>query len=519
MCESTTYRITRQKGQDLVERFWLNDQEWFQISPRSFVIFFVTCLALASFSGGALNSGGSFDSIGGHISKNTAFYVTMAFTLVSTGHTPAGDSPELMFVPLRHSFPDWKATARAIIGTMLVHTYLVLPASSMVDLSFAIPLACAIMAPLLLAGISKPLDLTGQQSKCEPGLAKSTEEVRFDEATSSTTDWAIDSTLVYSSPKIKCLDLRVLLFGLSVTLFDILCNQYKDEMFVTRWPISAVISISVTAVWLFLETSIPRSRDVEPGTLLLATTALVAIFSHVNFLDAFGLYDDEADPTFTHTMAAPENARHSRPILIALWYTMLTSLVVVNRLLVQRKAEQTVPATNGPPRKDHLLFCFRIEALRINFAWQLRNSSVATCLMFAMIASCLGESWPLEMDTTVAGLLLFALVIGFQLRPTCDNLDDDKRSLYHVAALGFSALMTILAISLSRHGELNALVSDPKRDWKAGTWSALVFYQLFLVISLRLEGRGWCTKLKHVEEPPTGGLQDRGEGTGQENSS
>ncbi len=518
MCESATYRITRHKGQDLVERFWLNDQEWFQISPRSFVIFFVTCLALASFSSGALNSGGSFDSIGGHISKNTAFYVTMAFTLVSTGHTPAGDSPELMFVPLRHSFPDWKATARAIIGTMLVHAYLVLPASSIVDLSFATPLACAVMVPLLLAGISKPLNSTGQQGKCELGLARNTEEVGFDEATSSTTDWAIDSTLAYSSPRIKCLDLRVLLFGLSIALFDILCNQYKDEMFVTRWPISAVISISVTGVWLFLETSIPESRDVEPGILLLATTALVAIFSHVNFLDAFGLHD-EADSSSTHAMPMPENARHSRPILVALWYTMLTSLIVVNRLLVQREVEQTLPATNGPPRKDHLLFGFRVEASQINFAWQLRNSSVATCLMFAMIASCLGESWLLEMNTTVAGLLLFALIIGFQLRPTCEYLDGDKRSLHHVAALGFSALMTILAISLSRHGVLNALVSDPKRDWKAGTWSALVFYQLFLVISLRLEGRGWCTKLNHVEEPPTGGLQDRGEATGQEKSS
>ena len=506
MCESTTYRITRQKGPDLVERFWLNDQEWFQLSPRSFVIFLVTCLALASFSGGALNSGGSFDSIGGHISKNTAFYITMAFTLVSTGHTPAGDSPELMFVPLRHSFPDWKATARAIIGTMLVHAYLILPASSTVDLSFATPLACAVMVPLLLAGIAKRLDSTGQQGKCEPGLARNTEDMKYDEATSSTTDRAIDSTLVYSSPRIKCLDLRVLLFGLSVTFFDIYCNQYKDEMFVTRWPISAVISLSVTAVWLFLETSIPRSRDVEPGILLLATTVLVAIFSHVNFLDAFGIYDDEAYSNSTHTMPVPGNARHSRPILIALWYTMLTSLVVVNRLLGQRKVEQTLPATDGPPRRDHLLFGFRVETLRINFAWQLKNSSVATCLMFAMVSSCLGESWPLEMDTTVAGLQLFALVIGFQFRPTCDSLDDDKRSLHHIAALSFSALMTILAISLSRHGVLNALVSDPKRDWKAGTWSALVFYQLFLVISLRLEGRGWCTKLKHAEEPPTGGL-------------
>ena len=82
-----TFRIRRQKGLDLVERFWLNDQEFFQISPRSLVIFLVFCIAFASFSGDALSLNGTFANVGSHFLKNTAFYVTMVFTFVSTGHT------------------------------------------------------------------------------------------------------------------------------------------------------------------------------------------------------------------------------------------------------------------------------------------------------------------------------------------------------------------------------------------------------------------------------------------------
>ena len=156
--QSTTFWIRHQKGPDLVERFWLNDQEWFQTSPRCFVICFVSYVALGSISGGVLNSTGIFADIGSHVSKNVAFYVTMIFTFVSTGHTLAGDSPELIFVPLRHYFPDWKATTRAVIATMLVHAYLVLVPHSAVQLSLATPLACTFMAPLLLAALSKHLD-------------------------------------------------------------------------------------------------------------------------------------------------------------------------------------------------------------------------------------------------------------------------------------------------------------------------------------------------------------------------
>ena len=503
-----TFRIRRQKGPDLVERFWLNDQQFFQISPRSFVIFLVSCVALASFSGGALNLNGTFANIGSHFLKNTAFYVTMVFTFVSTGHTPAADSPELMFVPLRHNFPDWKATARAIFATILVHADLVFAAPTEAFSSLA-PLACTIMAPLLLAGLSKPLDPAGQEANDEPSEGQAADKVSTEPTSSNTKAWTIDSTLLYSSSTIRCLDLRVLLLGLCVTLFDVLCNQYQDEMSVTRWPMSAVVSIFVILIWLYLENSVPRSRDLQPGFLCLAAAALVGTFSHFNFLDAFGLYDNELeDENFAHTMPIPENASHSKTIMIALWYTVLISMVVFNRQLVHQKADQALPATNGqPPKKDHLLFSFHVKTSQINFAWQLRNSRVAIALVFTMLASCVGASWPLDMNTTVAGLLLFALIVSFQLQPRSDNLDE-KISLPHVAGLFISVLMTVLAVGLNRHGVLYDRVSDPKIDWKVGSWSALVFYQLFMTASLRLQEMGWFTRRSNVEAPPTGAHQD-----------
>ena len=508
---STTFQIRRQKGLDLIDRFWLNKQEWFQISPRSFVIIFVSCIALAAFSGGALNPEGSFASIGSHLSKNTAFYLTIVFTFVSTGHTPVGDSPELMFVPLRHSFPHWKAIARAITATTLVHSYLVVPFFSKADISFVTPIACTIMAPLLLAGMSKVLDPTGQGGNHALDPETNTVPASSDKPTPSTTDWAIDSTLVYTSSRIRCLDFRVLLLGLSVTLFDVSSNQYQDEMLVKRWPTSSVISIYILAIWLYLEICVPGSRDIEPGILSLAATSLVGVFSHVNFLDS---YDDEReDGNVSHKVPVPENGRHFNPILIALWYTTLIYMVVVNRRLVQHQAEQALTAANGQrPRKDHLLFAFHVKFVRFNIAWQLRNSRVAISLVFAMLASSLGESWPLEMNTTIAGLLLFVFIVGFQLQPGCDKLDE-KRSLPHLVSLVFTTLITILAIGLSHHGLLHALVSDPRRDLKAGTWAALVFYQSSLAVSLRLEGKGWFTRATRVKEP--GALQDEQKSTAQ----
>lgn len=506
---SATFRITRQKGPDLVERFWLNDQEWFQISPRSFVVFFISCLALALFSGGALNSEGSFANIGSRISKITIFYVTMAFTFVSTGHTTAEDSPELMFVALRHSFPEWKTIAKALITTLLIHTYIAFVAAADPFMTFVTPLTCIVMAPMLITGISKPLDPGRQHGNWETVTEAETVSVTSDELVSSTAKtWTVDSTLVYSSRRIRRFDVRVLLLGLSIALFDVWCNDYQDGVSYTGWPTSAVIAMSVTAVWLYLENMLPKSQDLEPGLLSLAVTALVGSYSHVSLPRASRLYDHElANGKANQAERIPEMATRSNPSWTALWYSTLVCMVVVNHRLAKQKVDGALPPTDGRPRmKDHLLVGVRVETSKVKFVWKLRNSRVAISLSFACLASFLGESWPLEGNTTAASLLLFSLIVGFQLQSGSDP-SDDKISLPHVVALGLSTLTTILAVGLNRHGVLHDIVADPNGDWKVGTWSALVFYQLFVAITLRLDGKSSLTTLRHVKMPLTEDLE------------
>ena len=463
------------------------------------MIFFVSCLALASLSGGLLNLEGSFASIGGHISKNAAFYVTIAFTFVCTGHTPAGDSPELMFVSIRYSLPDWKATITAMIAAMLLHACFVLPAFRMVDDGFPTPILCTVAAPLLLAGISYRIAPTDQQVKCGTVPEEATANVSSDAPTSLTTDWTISSTMVYSSPRIRCFDFRVLTLGLSITLFDLLCNQYHDEVYIARWPVSAVISVYVTIIWLFLEASIPRSRNIEPGIISLFATALVATYSHINFLNGFGLYDEElVDQISFDGLYIPDDATHSIPILIALWCTTLFLMVVVNRRLVQQRSEQMIPAENVlPPRTDHLLLDYRVKTSRLNFGWQLRNSRVIVVLLSTMLASFVGEDWPLEMNTTIAGLLLFVLIVGTQLGFTYDD-SDEEISLPHVAALGFSALMTTLAIGLNRQRAFDNPLSQAKSDRKVGSASALMFYQVSMAVIWLFNSGGLLARLNRA---------------------
>ena len=507
--------MKRQKGPDLVERFWLNDREWFQISPRSFVIFLVSCIALASFSGGALNPEGSFADIGGHMSKATVFYVTMAFTFVSTGHTAAEGSPELMFIPLRHSFPEWKTIAKAIIITTMVHTYIVLVAPADPVITFVTPFACIIVAPWLVTGISKPLNPRRKQGSTERGTEIKIVSVTSDDLDSSyAKTWTIDSTLVYSSSKIRRFDVRVLLLGLSISLFGVFCNHYQDGIPHTGWPTSAIISISVTVVWLYLENMLPRSQDLEPGLLSLAVAALVGNCRPVNFPSASGLYDNKwENEKPTPAKPIPEIASRSNPMLIALWYSTLFSMVVVNhRLNIQKEDEALSPMDGRSHIKDHLLFRFCVKTPKISFVWELRNSYVAISFLFAWLVSLLGENWPLERDTTAASLLLFTLTVGFQLRPGIDPWDD-KRSLPHILALCLSTLTTFLAVGLNRHGYLHDIVADPNSDWKVGTWSALIFYQLFLALGLRLGEKGSLTRLHHVQVPLIEDLQNEEKAT------
>jgi len=132
----TVILVNRQQGPDLVDRFWLNGQTWFHISPRSFVNAFITGICLALISGYLA----SYSAYSPSICVNAAFYVTMRLTFAAADHTPVKDSPKMMNLPLKKSFPDWRAAVEALPATFFVHLGLVfvtpndhVPAHSVID--------------------------------------------------------------------------------------------------------------------------------------------------------------------------------------------------------------------------------------------------------------------------------------------------------------------------------------------------------------------------------------------------
>ncbi len=77
------------------------------------MIAFITGICLALISGYIpIYSAWSPD-----ICVSAAFYVTMRFTFAATGPTPVEDSPEMMNVPLKKSFPDWRTAVEALSAT------------------------------------------------------------------------------------------------------------------------------------------------------------------------------------------------------------------------------------------------------------------------------------------------------------------------------------------------------------------------------------------------------------------
>jgi hypothetical protein len=99
----------------------------------------------------------------------------MRLNFAATGHTPVEDSPEMMNIPLKKSFPGWRAAVEALSATFFVHLDLVfvipndhIPAQSVID--FLSSILCMGMMPLLFAGVSKPREETESQRNHEDEL-------------------------------------------------------------------------------------------------------------------------------------------------------------------------------------------------------------------------------------------------------------------------------------------------------------------------------------------------------------
>ena len=375
---------------------------------------------------------------------------------------------------------------KALLTTAVVHTVLVSITSLEALASSIVPLVCLSLAPFLLSGISKGLETRSPQQNKRASGEKHTTNVASEEAD----DTSIDQTLVYSSARIRCLDLRVLFMGISVTSLDVFCNNRHGA-----WPLSAIVLTFTISIVLLLENCLPPSRDVEPGILSIATIALVGIFSHFDFLSLFGIFDNEFD----------DYSGHTNSITISAWYSLLSYMIIVNRRLVNQRADQTFQAEGKPQIQDHLIMNLDWDRSNFKLRWQLRNSRVAMALLLGFVSSLFGESWPLEANTTFTGLVAFVCVAGFQLQPTRKSTNESP-SVRHIIALAFCVAATTLAIGLQRYKLL-----DYGSDWKTGSWAALVSYQLFLVAYGYLDRiRSVNKKSDSVEDPQSEKTQDGG---------
>lgn len=246
--------------------------------------------------------------------------------------------------------------------------------------------------------------------------------------------------------------------GVATTIFDTVYNYQEWQS-----PTSAFVSILTTLNIPLLRNFVPVSREVEPPILSLASVSLVGIFSYYIFLHLLGAYDYEPG----------EHDSHSLAIRISLWYAILLCAIMVNNTLVNRQAHEAHPTNADPDTKDHLLVSLRFTVLTRGMIWQLLNSQVFMVLASAyMSASSFGESWPLPINTTIASLLMFVAVVGFQLQSLEEVLGSaNERSLPHLVVLAVCAMITTIAVVLN-----HVRIVDRGHDWDFGTIVALILH-------------------------------------------
>jgi len=424
---ATKFQVKRHKGPDIVDRYWLNGKPWLQLSPRVFVFTFITLIGILLASGLIQDIYGHFNTQSLEVNVMIAFYVFLAFILASTGHSTPEDHPEMMLAPLRIGFGNFEAAIASMLTAVAFHISLNFQFIRSLGI-LAVPPTATFMALVLIAGLSKEEKSAGEVSEAESKVGEDLEKGDVDGESLPKPTTAVDSTLVYSSERIRSLDLRVLVTGLSVTCADIFLNSESGV-----WPVSATVSGSTTVIMLIIDNSVPLGRDLEPLILYFATVSLVAIFSHFNFLNLFG---------FFHDNELPDESGDLRPVLLALWFALPGMMIVNNRRLIHARAETEIPTqAEKPAVKNQLLVDIDLRKLRIDCRWQLRNAQVSVVIFLSAMSTACGELWMLPSSTTIVGLGIFLCAVGLQIRPIRDP--DDLISTMHLVSLGLCVLATM----------------------------------------------------------------------------
>ena len=457
----TIFHIKHQRGSDNVNKLWLNRSPFCQQTPLHSVIALVACLLLFAVSVNLLEieRHHGFLPIISNICKVGTFYVAMTFTFTTTGHTNTKNSQDLMILHGNDRFRLWYTVSKALPATAFVHVAIKLGAAtrwgSSLDweclislkrlLSLVVPIACVSMTPLLMAGISKaPSTLDQENSHNSDNLA--TSQLRAREAAQPEAKlWNIDSAFVYSSARFRRLDLRLLLMGIGVTVYDATDSVWRYEHGPLRpsLPITSIVFAFTTAAVLFFVNCIPTPRRIEPGILAAAAVAVVGVCGHQNLQDLFAVNDDQDGNRLA--------------LQVSIWYGLLLTILMID--------SDWVPCKPYEGRKKNLLLVKIFNVGKVECMWQLKHVNLVLVLGLAYISSLSGNDWPFLISTTAASLLILVIIMGVRLEP------QDGKDCVHQIALAISIVTTIAAVLLSR----NHIITYAS-DWDSGTRAALFSY-------------------------------------------
>ena len=405
--QSTLFYFNYSQNPKVVERFWLNDEAFFQVNPKTLVLTMGLCWALAVVSVNAENlTGYDYDQLSSGLSNGcrlAVFYVIITFTLVSSGHNPVQSWPNAL-TPSPPSILNLDNHAlKAALGTALLHaanvTTQMLYPSLPVDLAVRslIPLICVGIAPLLLVGISRvstePDDVIPDGAMPTPSKTLLPNKAIDHTAKASHQD----ASLVCRSFRIEHLDLRLLAMCAAAAMYGLI---FHEEIW--PLPISCVVFMLMTAMLIYWRNAIPRSRHSEPWLLCCAATIQVCIFSHYNFLNLFAALYDE-------TGSREENL--SRPLSISLWYAVPLTMLLVDSQSPRITAEQNWFTTVSPSSANPVLLRFPFI---LGVVWQLKNSQLTMTLAYAVLSSLFRSSLALPVGIIIGTLAMMIFVLGFR---------------------------------------------------------------------------------------------------------
>lgn len=439
-----------QKGPDTVERHWLNGQPWIQMSPRIFVLLLASCSML-----GYLSSSGSSE-----VPKTAGFYLVLAFTLASKGHSPVAESPEPMFVHLKHSLVGWKPVVGTLVITAMVHAALENPDTERINSAFG-PVVCVLMVRLAMPIFSKAAETHEIEIRLDhDGSTVKTQDLESQVPMTPKRVQGIDSTLVYSSSSIRSLDLRILAMGLCISTFDIVMKDFSFD----GSSISLVPGYT-TAILMVLDTSVPSGHMINPIVMFVLTGALFARFKDFHPLKTIG---------FQGPYASDDDSEYVRALCLALFFTSVLIMIVNDRNHVRNQEKHRSPMqTSEKPVTCKVLINLDMLKLGANCRWQLHDSEISNVLLLLSISIANHEGGTLPLlGTTFATLVTYLVLVGFRIRPI--RSDEDRISIVHL-----SAMVICMATSLIMAAVCHQKGNDSWTQWQSITWIPLAAYTLF----------------------------------------